>query len=475
MDPSCLDPCRLDREGWNEALSALSIPAAPGGSWRAFPHLSSRRVFSERIRERANLVLQVVRLFGDGLEPDCQLCQIGGGYAEHLGGPRHWSRLCDFLGEGPVESHLEGFWNMQRLRGGWLRLNELDGRLQICKGADFPATAGLKPPCGQLPAGVAPPPDAPTRGAELPSCASLAQEGSWVEICEPLSWSARPKADWRLYAHLGSQRAFREGMRPRAEMVVNAMSSWARMGWIAPSLECRICDGCRGYEEHLGGPKHYATLSQRYMLDGVAVEEVREQLWNSWPVPGGRLRINELDGAIQMLKGELRPPHAPPHGQHSPPRGQRGPPRFGDSPSSTVTFAARDEDMSSVLGVVGAQEEAQIWSQKCAAAHIAWQRWWCKSVATHEKLENLRKVVDLTVVCSVCSAATTDLRSHVRTQHHFERLMLQLSSGKTPHQRVTISGRMLLLRHEDLTLLDCPEPAESAQKAAAADGSIEEV
>ena len=24
-------------------------------------------------------------------------------------------------------------------RGGWLRLNELDGRLQICKGADFPA------------------------------------------------------------------------------------------------------------------------------------------------------------------------------------------------------------------------------------------------------------------------------------------------------------------------------------------------
>ena len=165
-----------------------------------------------------------------------------------------------------------------------------------------------------------------------------------MEICEPLSWSARPKADWRLYAHLGSQRAFREGMRPRAEMVVNAMSSWARMGWIAPSLECRICDGCRGYEEHLGGPKHYATLSQRYMLDGVAVEEVREQLWNSWPVPGGRLRINELDGAIQMLKGELRPPHAPPHGQHSPPRGQRGPPRFGDSPSSTVTFAARDED-----------------------------------------------------------------------------------------------------------------------------------
>ena len=34
------------------------------------------------------------------------------------------------------------------------------------------------------------------------------------------------------------------------------------------------------------------------------------------------------------------------------------------------------QDMSSVLGVVGAQEEAQIWSQKCAAAHIAWQRWW---------------------------------------------------------------------------------------------------
>ena len=29
-----------------QALSALSIPATPGGSWRAFPHLSSRRVFS---------------------------------------------------------------------------------------------------------------------------------------------------------------------------------------------------------------------------------------------------------------------------------------------------------------------------------------------------------------------------------------------------------------------------------------------
>ena len=53
---------------------------------------------------------------------------------------------------------------------------------------------------------------------------------------------------------------------------------------------------------HLPGAIHYKELGAKYILDGTPVDEVRHRLWQQCLVPGGAVRINLLDGEVQICK-----------------------------------------------------------------------------------------------------------------------------------------------------------------------------
>ena len=66
-------------------------------------------------------------------------------YGEHLGGPKHWSKLHPLLPDGvPIEKLKQQHWNYWQICHGWLRFNELTGELQVSKGDAQPGGLGVQ-------------------------------------------------------------------------------------------------------------------------------------------------------------------------------------------------------------------------------------------------------------------------------------------------------------------------------------------
>jgi len=66
--------------------------------------------------------------------------------------------------------------------------------------------------------------------------------------------------------------------------------------------ECKLCERCRHFQEHLPADLHYRTLTTQYLREGVPVEQVRETLWHEWCFPGGVFRLNYVDGEVQICR-----------------------------------------------------------------------------------------------------------------------------------------------------------------------------
>ena len=143
---------------------------------------------------------------------------------------------------------------------------------------------------------------------------NLPCERVWFQKLGPLSFPTNPLGDWRAYSHLKSKKEFKALMTPRAILIDDFL--FAKTG-IWPT--CNICAAARGYREHLGGPGHYSTLSKSHVKCGISVESVRGGLYNKWQIPGGWLRINEMDGAIDLAKGLTEPSDPRAHLLQNPP------------------------------------------------------------------------------------------------------------------------------------------------------------
>ena len=144
---------------------------------------------------------------------------------------------------------------------------------------------------------------------------NLPCERVWFQKLGPLSFPTNPLGDWSVYRHLSSKKEFKALMTPRAILIDDFLFAKAGI-----SATCNICAAARGYREHLGGPGHYSTLSKSYVKCGISVESVRLGLYNKWQIPGGWLRINEMDGAIDLAKGLTEPSDPRAHLlQNSPP------------------------------------------------------------------------------------------------------------------------------------------------------------
>ncbi|CAE6938217.1 unnamed protein product, partial [Symbiodinium sp. KB8] len=92
-------------------------------------------------------------------------------------------------------------------------------------------------------------------------------------------------------------------MTPRAKIIEDVL--YNQPAPIDP--QCSFCERHRGYAEHLGADKHWRALYPDFTGEGVCIEKVRPRAWNKWRIMGGWIRINELDGAIELSKGNNEP------------------------------------------------------------------------------------------------------------------------------------------------------------------------
>ena len=150
--------------------------------------------------------------------------------------------------------------------------------------------------------------------------ANLPCESTWFQKLGPLSCPTSLGGDWKTYRHLQSRKEFKALMAPRAILIDDFLYEKARI-----SATCNICAAARGYKEHLGGPAHYSKLSKDYVKCGIPVESVRGGLYNKWQIPGGWVRINEMDGAIDLAKGLAEPSDARTHVLQNPPPAEPSP------------------------------------------------------------------------------------------------------------------------------------------------------
>lgn len=157
------------------------------------------------------------------------------------------------------------------------------------------------------------------RGIETPQ--QLPEEGKWFETYPPVSQATNANGDYRAYPHLAGKSQFKASMTPRADIMVRILASQP----IPLDPQCTLCERHRGYNEHLGAEKHWKALYPTYTGDGVVISQVRDRVWNKVRIAGGWVRINELDGAIEMAKGTAEP-------QAMPAAQQQAPPAFAGAP-----------------------------------------------------------------------------------------------------------------------------------------------
>lgn len=116
-------------------------------------------------------------------------------------------------------------------------------------------------------------------------------------------------------------------MTARAGIVVRLLAKQP----VPIDVECGVCERNRGYEEHLGADKHWRCLHEKFIPDGQSCDAVRHRIWQSWRIRDGWLRINEMDGTIEMSKGIQEPVGA---------TAQLPPPSYAPSEAASVISCA---------------------------------------------------------------------------------------------------------------------------------------
>eukprot|EP00435_Cladocopium_sp_Y103_P049467 s325_g14.t3 len=187
------DPRTLPVEGqWVEIRGVLSVATSSNDTWQDYGHLANGpKHFQAQIRPRALLFHDVlVRL---GLpQPSCTFCKTGAYIVHDLAGPKHWKRIWPVLDywsrkAPPRLSELMGHaWNEQDIPHGKLRLNELDGRLQIMRTSPQLPAQQLHQPQAAAPQAAAPVAAAPVAAAPVAAAPVAAAPGAAAPVLAPI-------------------------------------------------------------------------------------------------------------------------------------------------------------------------------------------------------------------------------------------------------------------------------------------------
>ena len=131
------------------------------------------------------------------------------------------------------------------------------------------------------------------------SPSQLPQEGLWCSLHDPVATPTRANGDWSAWAHLGSKSMWRSAMQRPAELICQVLERQSPPNYPA----CKLCARKRGFQEHLPAEAHFRVFWEKYLKDGQVVEILRPELWDTWPIARGFVRLNYADGSIEMCRG----------------------------------------------------------------------------------------------------------------------------------------------------------------------------
>ncbi|CAK9004638.1 unnamed protein product [Durusdinium trenchii] len=131
---------------------------------------------------------------------------------------------------------------------------------------------------------------------QLPWLEDVPQEGVWVEVAPVLSRPCGEGQSWKDYPHLDCRREFGPLIRHRAELFHQCLVRQA-----LESPVCQLCGTGAYLADDLAGPKHWTRLWTRIQASPSMVQLIA-QSWNEHRMPGGKIRMNELDGRIHIFK-----------------------------------------------------------------------------------------------------------------------------------------------------------------------------
>ncbi|CAK9084483.1 unnamed protein product [Durusdinium trenchii] len=292
----------------------------------------------------------------------------------------------------PVTELAAQFWQEWILPLGILRFNHLHGQVWICRGK------------------------APRQAKPMPfpssSTSNEAQQGplsSKALRSPPMPSSTSPQTPSRPVP----TRAAAHGVEDPQDLAVEGV-------WFVSYPPC--------YQEHLGAAKHWDALYP-YAREGVCIEAVRDRLWNTMMVSGGWVRINELDGAIEIAKGSKEPGTRSTVNAEGPPAIQQG--RAGNA------------QVGPVLG----SDEVGRWRSKCLRLYQS------KAQAVQDELRKY----DLhpgQIRCDACGKqlAIMEFASHLRSQDHFNQIHVGDAGAEDPQQVFQAGSLRLKLNLADLDI-----------------------
>ena len=427
--------------------------------------------------------------------PDCRYCPTGVGFEDHVPGPKHYDMLGRLLPEGvPVVDFAHDMWQEWLVPGGAVRFNHMHGRIDICQGPPPAGVGGAAalagPPALTFPSAVGSSVLAPSvaglaRAPAAGACSleSLQEEGVWIQVHPPVSWPTKQNGTWEAYEHLKSRTTFKTLMRGPADLACAILEAH---GGIYP--ECSICDGNRGYGEHLPAEKHYRTLWDKYLkVRNQPVQSMRDNMWNQWRIQSaagvrGVLRVNELDGEILMCRGEPPPasllspsvgpmPLLPPSVAQRPPApvglptGPFVPPPSTAQPTAQPTAAAAPAASAAPRpdgGGAPAASPLEVW---------LWRYTFAEAAQEAEDMLKAAKVPGDQLVCKVCGGSATQggLAAHLLSPGHMRRVSEEACARpgsplppSAPHLTqdwLLPDGSRLVLAHLPLRCEELPAPS----------------
>jgi len=451
----------------------VGMPPREGATLQDCGWLATRNTWKQAFVNVAPKLAVLLRRYNIW-EPGCKACANGQDFETHVPAQKHIDSLRSQIPpDVPIKDISYQWWQQWNVPGGSIRFNHVHGSIEVWRGwppleeRRLPAENTFPPNLASLRNSVPPsvasispnmlpatdirlrepptPAPAPGCGGEVLKymgdprqvmVTTLNNEGTWFRIGDA-GFCSRPNGDWNAYPHLSSKTSFKEFMKGRVDTVMAVLQKHQPNFW----PECKLCGRSRGFEEHICGPKHFKELQERFWKEGHPMQPfiASEDAWDLWQLPGGALRYNYIDGAVDLCKGPLpgggggggqvqnppppmnmqqpgwppgppqatRPPGppGPPQGPSQvSPRGTRpaGPPP-GKPPSTNDLRAGGDEKFQQAAGML-----CWMWNQRFES----------ETTAISQIVQSaLSGKPTLSSTCSICGQSVLDPHHLVHPRH----------------------------------------------------------
>ena len=269
---------------WFQVMESASIPTSQTGGWQAIPHVvGGKRHWAQIMKNHAVRLARVLERHGHTYY-ECSLCPAGRGWEEHIPGPQHFSKICEFLGEHLKISEVrESLWQQWPVRQnrvtGFVRFNHLDGEILVCKNGRA-AQQVPSPPSG----GPFGRPESYLMSAQAPSASVL--------TVRPPESGASASQVWPQQITLSSSNCAQSARADSARSMPSPACSLAKCMWrqrlpdIVPrlgryltaiglderNLTCHLCSNAQmstGLLAHLGSDSHIDNIARtmNYLSD----------------------------------------------------------------------------------------------------------------------------------------------------------------------------------------------------------------